>query len=94
MKIKTSFENRPDSSEWRRYTTSTGVEVVVTSAFRDVMKNGEAKITGNCDVVGKLFLKLLHRYRKYYEEKCYGEVRKHIASGQEAQFYGVDTSNI
>lgn len=39
MDVKTNHEKRDDGSVWKRYKTSTGIEVVVTSAFREVMRN-------------------------------------------------------
>lgn len=94
MKIETSIEKRSDWSEWKRYKTASGVEVVVTSAFREIMKNGEKNIVGHDEGISQLFLRLLHKYRKSYEANSYDEIRNFIASGQEASFYGAGVSNI
>lgn len=47
MDVKIAYEKQPDGSEWKRYNTPSGVQVLVTQAFRELIKTGENIITGD-----------------------------------------------
>jgi len=94
MKIKTNHESRDDWSIWKRYKTSSGIEVVVTSAFQEVMKNWQSNIVDNGKDIPWSFLRLLHKYRQDYELNRTGDSRRYIASWFEASFYAIQDSNV
>lgn len=94
MDVKTNHEKRDDGSVWKRYKTSTGIEVVVTSAFREVMQNWQSNIINNGTDVAWSFLRLLHKYRKDYENNSMWDARRYVASWFEASFFAIQESNV
>jgi hypothetical protein len=94
MDVKTNHEKRDDGSVWKRYKTSTGIEVVVTSAFREVMRNWQSNIIDDGKDVPGSFLRLLHKYRRDYEHNATWNFRRYVASWFEASFFAIQESNI
>ncbi|MBP7806351.1 hypothetical protein KA057_01580 [Candidatus Gracilibacteria bacterium] len=47
MGLDIKFEKQPDGAVWKRYTSSSGLSVLVTQTFRELMKHGENIVTGD-----------------------------------------------
>lgn len=51
--LNIKLEKQPDGAVWKRYTTASGLSVLVTQTFRELMKHGENSVTGDFHVSKK-----------------------------------------
>ena len=47
MWLDIKFEKQPDGAVWKRYTAASGLSVLVTQIFRELMQHGENVVTGD-----------------------------------------------
>lgn len=95
MKFTSRVEVQPiDGSSWKRYRTPRGIEILVTSAFRDIMRHGQSSPLDDGEHVSRGVLRLLRQYRWSVELKEYDEHRTYVASWVDAAVYQIWSSNL
>lgn len=95
MKIKSRIEEQPiDGSMWKRYETPTWIQILVTSAFRDILRHGQSSPLDDGEHVSRGILRLLRQYRTSVELREYDENRTYIANWDDAALYKIWASNL
>ncbi len=95
MKIQSSIEKQSiDGSEWKRYRTSAWIEILVTSAFMDIMRHGQPNAIDDGEGVSSGVLRLLRQYRWSVELNEYDHSRTYIANWDDAALYRIWDSNL
>jgi len=94
MNIKYNLERQHDDSVWKRYQTPKWVEIIVTSAFREIMQHGQPNPLNDGHHIPKGILALLRKYRISLELNQYDHHRTTVASWNFATVFRIWESNI